>query len=221
MEKFFIEIGSADMDTCIPLAENGWKGIIVEPVKAYLQNLKRIDGVVYENIGISGDGANHEITYLDLNYYTRKGWMSQHEQEPHVDIHAWVGDHSQDIDDEDYEISGTIWARGLGSMVTTQSIDDVIKQFPSLQKDVRTKNIETLTLNELLDKHSVMKIDFLKMDVEGMEYDIISNYDWVLKPSMMKIEYHHFGDKHFEILDLFNSLGYKYWIEKSDVYAIL
>ena len=32
MAKMFVEIGSADFDTCLPLAEAGWKGICVEPV---------------------------------------------------------------------------------------------------------------------------------------------------------------------------------------------
>ena len=73
-KRFFIEIGSADMDTCIPLAENGWNGIIVEPINAYLKNLKRVDGVIYVNLGISGDGSDYDITYIDMNYYTRKGF---------------------------------------------------------------------------------------------------------------------------------------------------
>ena len=36
--KYFIEIGTADFDTFEHLAEDGWKGIFVEPVKELLDN---------------------------------------------------------------------------------------------------------------------------------------------------------------------------------------
>ena len=42
MAKKFVEIGSADFDTCLPLAEAGWKGICVEPIP-YLK--KRISWI--------------------------------------------------------------------------------------------------------------------------------------------------------------------------------
>lgn len=42
MAKMFVEIGSADFDTCLPLAEAGWKGICVEPIP-YLK--KRISWI--------------------------------------------------------------------------------------------------------------------------------------------------------------------------------
>jgi len=219
-KRFFIEIGSADMDTCIPLAENGWNGIIVEPINAYLKNLKRVDGVIYENLGISGDGSDYDITYIDMNYYTRKGFLPQHKSEPHVDIHAWVGDHQLPIDEKEHPIAATIWARGLGSMVSTKEIDNAVEQFPSLKDDIKTIKVETLTLNDLIKKHNVKRIDFMKIDVEGMEYDIISNYDWKIKPSFMKIEHQHMGDDYFRFLDILNSMGYKYWSESSDIYAI-
>jgi len=37
--KTFIEIGACDFDTCLPLAENGWAGILVEPVREISDNL--------------------------------------------------------------------------------------------------------------------------------------------------------------------------------------
>jgi len=49
MAKMFVEIGSADFDTCLPLAEAGWKGICVEPVP-YLN--KRITDI-YRNYPVN------------------------------------------------------------------------------------------------------------------------------------------------------------------------
>ena len=46
---FFIEIGVCDFDTLEPLANNGWSGIFVEPIKHYFDKLPRKENVCYEN----------------------------------------------------------------------------------------------------------------------------------------------------------------------------
>lgn len=42
MAKTFVEIGSADFDTCLPLAQAGWHGICVEPVPYLYKRIKDI-----------------------------------------------------------------------------------------------------------------------------------------------------------------------------------
>lgn len=42
MAKTFVEIGSADFDTCLPLAQAGWHGICVEPVPYLYKRVKDI-----------------------------------------------------------------------------------------------------------------------------------------------------------------------------------
>lgn len=51
--KTFIEIGSCDFRTLNSLSESGWRGVIVDPVKKYLDNLERKPNVAYENVAIS------------------------------------------------------------------------------------------------------------------------------------------------------------------------
>ena len=52
MNKHFIEIGSCDFDTLNHLADYGWKGIIVEPIKKYLDNIPHKEGIEYVNVAI-------------------------------------------------------------------------------------------------------------------------------------------------------------------------
>jgi FkbM family methyltransferase len=42
MAKTFVEIGSADFDTCLPLAKAGWRGICVEPVPYLFKSVSDI-----------------------------------------------------------------------------------------------------------------------------------------------------------------------------------
>jgi FkbM family methyltransferase len=64
--KTFVEIGSCDFDTCNPLAEQGWRGVIVEPVKKYLNNLEQHSNVIYLNMAIHNhDGWMLLYPYTD------------------------------------------------------------------------------------------------------------------------------------------------------------
>lgn len=53
-KKTFVEIGAADFDTLLPLAHNGWRGVIVEPVPYFAARLReyvsaeKLDVRVYE-----------------------------------------------------------------------------------------------------------------------------------------------------------------------------
>jgi len=42
MDKFFIEIGAANFDTLLPLADAGWGGIVVEPIPKMVLELRKI-----------------------------------------------------------------------------------------------------------------------------------------------------------------------------------
>lgn len=42
MAKFFVEIGTADFDTLLPLAKDGWCGVVVEPIPHHYKKLKEM-----------------------------------------------------------------------------------------------------------------------------------------------------------------------------------
>ena len=46
-------------------------------------------------------------------------------------------------------------------------------------------------LDSLFRKHNVHSVDFMKVDVEGTEIDIFRNYNWNVKPTMLKVETAH------------------------------
>ena len=54
MSKVFLEIGTSNFDTLIPLIENGWQGYCVEPVAEYVHDLSKLNqNVVLSNCAIS------------------------------------------------------------------------------------------------------------------------------------------------------------------------
>lgn len=73
--KTFLEIGSCDFDNLNYLSHYGWKGVIVEPIAKYLDNIIRLDNVQYINAAITeNDGtakmytAPDHITQKDKDY---------------------------------------------------------------------------------------------------------------------------------------------------------
>lgn len=62
----------------------------------------------------------------------------------------------------------------------------------SRRKNLSSYDVETISLNELLNKNNIQSLDYLSIDTEGSEYEIISNYDFnKLKPKIITIEHNY------------------------------
>ena len=63
-----------------------------------------------------------------------------------------------------------------------------------------------------------IKIDYLKIDTEGHEMNILDSYSWNILPSFIKIEHAHIDDVYAK--SLLEARGYVVYTEASDMYAI-
>jgi len=96
----------------------------------------------------------------------------------------------------------------------------------SNEKSVKAK---VLTLITLMEQNGHQKIDILKMDIEGAEYDVIKNIvNSDLKISQILIEFHHrFKDvgikKTIEAIDILNKFGFKIFFvsESGEEYSFI
>jgi len=191
--KYFIEIGTSDFDTLIPLAKKGWKGIFVEPVKYLIDNLEKIDGCIYENAAITS--YNGDIT---INY----------DPKPEHQWQRGVG----------YVTRNENGFMPLVSEASSPSNHYWDNKFNNITKD----KVPCMTLDALIDKHNVKSIDFLKIDIEGMEYVILDTYSWKVKPNLIKVEIIHWRKRILEhIQTKLAALGYLVYKEESDWYCIL
>jgi hypothetical protein len=60
------------------------------------------------------------------------------------------------------------------------------------KKSQKSETVEVITLPQILDMFQLAKIDFLKMDCEGSEYDILYNLDPSIykKIKVISLEFH-------------------------------
>ena len=181
-EKIFLEIGTSNFDTLIPLTKNGWRGYCVEPVAEFIDELSKLNqNVVLSNCAISSyDGI--------LKMY-------------------------QSVTDNDNEE----WARGISHALKQQGSKLLEHdKFTHLIKNII--EVPCFTLSTYVKRMGITHIDFLKVDVEGHENDIFDAYDWIVKPTFMKIEHFHVDDK--KLRKTFENQGYIVYTESYDLYAV-
>jgi FkbM family methyltransferase len=85
----------------------------------------------------------------------------------------------------------------------------------SAKSNKQTFWVNTISLTDMLDKHKAPTlIDYLSIDVEGAEYEILSNHNFLkYNFSVISVE-HNFTSQRDLIYDLLRSKGYKRKYEK-------
>jgi FkbM family methyltransferase len=138
MKKFFVEIGANYFSNLVYLArDEGWNGLVVEPVPEYFNLIERVEGVSYENSIIGTERGNFPFYYVTQETIKRMN----------------LGD----------------WMRGVGSLhkYHTDNARNILSEIV----------LPMITVADLLEKHKVEKIDYLKIDAEGHDCEILKQFD--------------------------------------------
>ena len=67
--KTFVEIGSCDFGTLNHLYYDGWRGVIVEPVKRYLDRLEQHPSIDYVNAAIDTKNGHRDLWICPDEYH--------------------------------------------------------------------------------------------------------------------------------------------------------
>lgn len=103
--------------------------------------------------------------------------------------------------------------------VASFSKDHVALHHGGDYEKIHSFKIPSITLDDLLKKHKVTKIDWLLIDVEGMDAEIVENFNWgEYDIKRVDVEHIHFGDKWNSIFEFFYSMGYKHVIANDTRY---
>ena len=108
------------------------------------------------------------------------------------------------------------WSSGIGSFNKQHLLDHKSKRFKIEEEDIDKVSIETIRFKDLVEKYQIKQIEKLLIDVEGSEYEILSDIDFnSLEIKKILFEYKHFdgfkktGKKLEEILEKLNKNGYE------------
>ena len=108
------------------------------------------------------------------------------------------------------------WSSGIGSFNKQHLLNHKSKRFKIEEEDIDKVSIETIRFKDLVEKYQIKQIEKLLIDVEGSEYEILSDIDFnSLDIKKILFEYKHFdgykktGKKLEEILEKLNKNGYE------------
>lgn len=76
--------------------------------------------------------------------------------------------------------------------------------------NINSFEVSCLSLEELLDKYSIKTLDWLLLDIEGIDSEVILNFDWE-RYDIKKVEFEHLhlGEKKEIIKEKFFNMGYR------------
>jgi FkbM family methyltransferase len=101
--------------------------------------------------------------------------------------------------------------------VTSLVKEHVIKHWGN--SDIQTINVKVKTLEQILDSYNLKNIDWLLIDVEGLDAEIALTFNWhKYNIKKVDIEHLHLGNKRQNVTDLFLNMGYQPTIS-SDLYG--
>ena len=165
---FFIEIGANDGEQHDPLRElilgREWRGIMIEPVPFVFERLRR-------NYAGLDRVALENVAIAD-----------------HVGARAFY--HLAEAPPEE-RASLPGWYDGIGSF----SRDAVIahgRDIPGIEERVVRTEVPCLTLDALLERHAVDRVDLLLVDAEGYDWEILRRVDLeTTRPRLVIYEHYH------------------------------
>ena len=167
--KIFVEIGCCYFDTLHHLLDEGWVGYMIDPVGEYLDKIPQRPGLTKIESAVTSQRL-YKSPSLGLTYATEQHWKDFDEQNQ-KDFH------------------------GMGSTQpfrTGLSLGKLGRYNPG---DIQTKIVPAISLNWFIDYFKIPKIDLLKIDTEGADFDILASIDLSkIEVDEIRIEHKHYDD---------------------------
>lgn len=108
-----------------------------------------------------------------------------------------------------------IFADVYGGIKGTGIDDKHFDKRLAYEKNGHTKILKTISLNDILEKHNApLTIDYLSIDTEGSEFDILQSFDWAKYQIRCISVEHNFTEMREKIRSLLKDQGYHECIEK-------
>jgi FkbM family methyltransferase len=79
---------------------------------------------------------------------------------------------------------------GTGTLLLTHPGNEHIRKGVIDGSNLKTEEVRTVTMTELLDSLELNHVDLLKMDVEGMEFEVFKDIAWLERVQRVVLEVH-------------------------------
>lgn len=193
----FIEIGTSDFDTEIS-KNDGKKGISIEPIKQYINNLPNKENCIKLNIAISDSNGKCKIYYINEDNISKYN----------------LGYRARGMN------SINCYHPTLKRIFESKKLD--------IEKISSSYEVETKTLMDVIKSNKIDGFYFLKIDTEGHDYYILKKFIDEIKensnlPFKIQFESNILTKKEhtLEIINLLKNLGYELIVSNIDTIMVL
>ena len=192
----FIQIGSSNGITADPITNfilnNNWNGILVEPVKYIFEELKKNYSSIKNRLIFENCAIANENGKLKF-YRLKKSDQN--------DLPFW------------YEQLGS-----LNKNVVLKHKDSI----PNFDELLMEDTVDAITFKKLVDKHSIKKIDFIQIDAEGFDYEILKMIPLAdFKVDFIMFENRHLPDQDFKsAIKMLKKNGFQVGTKYKDTIAV-
>jgi len=186
--KTFFEIGTCDFDHLRRLCDKGWRGIMAEPHKPFLDSISDHENLIKINKAIDLQvGTTSYSRIRDDSRFITKNSIEEA---------------------TDYRGMGTIYSGNVLHVDTA-----------SYAGELETYDVPTTTFNEVMEELGYTTIDYLKIDIEGWDFQILKSIDFEkYKINIIKMETGYCDP--YEVADMLDDLGYHIEFFENDIIAI-
>jgi FkbM family methyltransferase len=167
---FFVQIGAMDGVMVDPLHKivkrHRWPGLLLEPIPWHFNSLKNNyrghDNLIFENVAIAESAGNREMYTVTPESILRFNLPK--------------------------------WALGISSLFPDRNaiggVECPVRSYKAIQPHVVRQIVSCCTLQEVLDRHHIDRIDLLQIDTEGADYQILNQLNFSrYRPSVIHIEF--------------------------------
>lgn len=184
-----------------------------------LSQLEFLKNGFFVDIG-AGNGLTHSNTYLLEKEYGWNGILAEPAKCWHKDLSANRKAHIE---------TKCVWSKSSETVTfkeTEKAELSTISRFincdqhGALRADGKTYDVDTISLDDLLDKYEAPQIiDYLSIDTEGSEFEILSAFDFSRRGFRVITCEHNYSDaRRQQVYDLLTSHGYeRKWEDVSQV----
>jgi FkbM family methyltransferase len=200
-DVFFVEIGANDGVSFDPLytyiIRHRWRGLLVEPLPDVFRQLKetykQCNGLLFENIAIAEKPGRRDMYRISTDAVS----------------------------------NGTLpaWTKGIASFFNDRNALGGYRipasTFEQIRSHITVEAVPCDTLDNLLHKHAITKIDVLQIDVEGYDYHILRQLDFSrFRPSIIRMEWLNLPDDEKGLaIKLLRYHGYQIRLSSIDLIA--
>jgi hypothetical protein len=212
----FLEVGTSDFNTYMETCSPYEKGMIIEPLKVYLDNLPNMDNVIKVNAALVSEATNDKL----LAYYIKPETIKENHifdwmrgcnsiNKPH-DLHLNYFNTTQEFD-----LWHSYW-KSADSPKGRNLLEEGL---------VTVDEVPGITFSDIINKWNIGSIKYVKFDTEGMDADLIHsmlNDLWrinsVKLPEIIQFEtnIHNDTDKSFSVINRLKDIGYQIYVGEAN-----